>query len=61
MSRQRWRRSGASSPGVTDFEREFSSVCFSLATGVRKTGLMGAFISYLHVAHGLNNFFVLST
>ena len=45
-------------PTVTDFEREFPSLCFALATGVGKTRLMGAFISYLHLAHGLNNFFV---
>jgi type III restriction enzyme len=47
-------------PSVTDFEREFPSVCFALATGVGKTRLMGAFISYLHLAHGLANFFVLA-
>ncbi len=47
-------------PGVTDFEREFPSLCFALATGVGKTRLMGAFISYLHLAHGLSNFFVLA-
>src|SRR5207302_2316527 len=47
-------------PSVTDFEREFPSVCFALATGVGKTRLMGAFISYLHLAHGYNNFFVLA-
>lgn len=47
-------------PSVTDFEREFPSLCFSLATGVGKTRLMGAFISYLHLAHGINNFFVLA-
>jgi type III restriction enzyme len=47
-------------PGVTDFEREFPSLCFALATGVGKTRLMGAFIAYLHLAHGLNNFFVLA-
>ena len=45
---------------VTDFEREFPSLCFALATGVGKTRLMGAFISYLHLAHGINNFFVLA-
>ena len=45
---------------VTDFEREFPSICFALATGVGKTRLMGAFISYLHLAHGMNNFFVLA-
>ena len=47
-------------PTVTDFEREFPSVCFALATGVGKTRLMGAFISYLHLAHGINNFFVMA-
>src|ERR1019366_7200248 len=45
---------------VTDFEREFPSLCFALATGVGKTRLMGAFISYLHLAHGINDFFVLA-
>ena len=47
-------------PSVEDFERDFASLCFALATGVGKTRLMGAFISYLHLAHGLNNFFVLA-
>jgi type III restriction enzyme len=47
-------------PAVEDFEREFPSLCFALATGVGKTRLMGAFISYLHLAHGINNFFVLA-
>jgi type III restriction enzyme len=47
-------------PTVTDFEREFPSLCFALATGVGKTRLMGAFISYLHLAHHINNFFVLA-
>jgi len=47
-------------PTVTDFEREFPSLCFALATGVGKTRLMGAFIAYLHLAHGIDNFFVLA-
>lgn len=47
-------------PTVTDFEREFPSLCFALATGVGKTRLMGAFISYLHLAHDVNHFFVLA-
>jgi len=47
-------------PKVTDFEREFPSLCFALATGVGKTRLMGAFIAYLHLARGVNNFFVLA-
>ena len=33
-------------PTVTDFERDFPSLCFALATGVGKTRLMGAFITY---------------
>ena len=45
---------------VTDFERDFPSICYALATGVGKTRLMGAFISYLHLAHGINNFFVMA-
>jgi len=45
-------------PTVTDFEREFPSLCIALATGVGKTRLMGAFISYLRLAHGIKNFFV---
>jgi len=47
-------------PMLEEFEREFPSLCFALATGVGKTRLMGAFISYLHLAHGINNFFVLA-
>ncbi|MFN7842427.1 MAG: DEAD/DEAH box helicase family protein, partial [Pirellula sp.] len=35
-------------PTVEDFERDFPSLCFAIATGVGKTRLMGAFIAYLH-------------
>ncbi|MBI1913120.1 MAG: DEAD/DEAH box helicase family protein [Deltaproteobacteria bacterium] len=45
---------------VTDFERDFPSLCFALATGVGKTRLMGAFIAYLYKAEGLRHFFVLA-
>jgi type III restriction enzyme len=45
---------------VTDFERSFISLCFSLATGVGKTRLIGAFISYLYIEHGIKNFFVMA-
>ncbi len=45
---------------VTDFERDFPSMCFALATGVGKTRLMGAFIAYLHRAEGIRHFFVLA-
>lgn len=47
-------------PSVSDFERDFPSVCFALATGVGKTRLMGAFITYLYLAKGIRNFFVLA-
>ena len=40
-------------PTVTNFEREFPSLCFALATGVGKTRLMGAFISYLNLEAAL--------
>lgn len=43
-----------------EFERDFPNICFALATGVGKTRLMGAFIAYLHIAKGINNFFVLA-
>ena len=47
-------------PTCSDFERDFPSICFSLATGVGKTRLMGAFISYLYTAKGIKNYFVLA-
>lgn len=47
-------------PALEDFERNFPSLCFALATGVGKTRLMGAFISYLYLAYGIKNFFVLA-
>ncbi|GMO58014.1 MAG: hypothetical protein Ta2G_18020 [Termitinemataceae bacterium] len=47
-------------PTVTDFEHEFPSLCFEIATGVGKTRLMGAFITYLHLEHNVKNFFVLA-
>ncbi|MEO8218466.1 MAG: DEAD/DEAH box helicase family protein, partial [Acidobacteriota bacterium] len=47
-------------PSVEDFEREFPSLCFALATGVGKTRLMGAFIAYLYKTKGIRHFFVLA-
>lgn len=44
----------------TDFERNFPCVCFALATGVGKTRLMGAIITWLNQAKGIKNFFVLA-
>ncbi len=47
-------------PLVEDFERAFPSLCFAIATGVGKTRLMGAFISYLFMTGKSRNFFVLA-
>jgi type III restriction enzyme len=47
-------------PSVEDFERDFPSLCFALATGVGKTRLMGAFITYLYLTGRSKNFFVLA-
>ncbi|KAA0676356.1 DEAD/DEAH box helicase [Roseomonas genomospecies 6] len=50
----------AAYPSVEDFERDFLSLCFALATGVGKTRLMGAFITYLYQMGYSKNFFVLA-
>jgi type III restriction enzyme len=50
----------AAYPQVTDFEREFPSLCFALATGVGKTRLMGAFVTYLYLTGRSRHFFVLA-
>ena len=47
-------------PELEDFERDFPSLCFALATGVGKTRLMGAFIAYLRATKGIRHFFVLA-
>ena len=47
-------------PICTNFEREFMSLSFVLATGVGKTRLMGAFITYLYTKHNIKNFFVVA-
>lgn len=47
-------------PTCTDFERDFISLTFALATGVGKTRLMGAFITYLYTQHNIKNFFVVA-
>ncbi|MFZ5675696.1 MAG: DEAD/DEAH box helicase [Pseudomonadota bacterium] len=47
-------------PTVEAFEHDFPSLCFALATGVGKTRLMGAFISYLHQIGKSRHFFVLA-
>jgi type III restriction enzyme len=47
-------------PTCTDFERDFVSIAFSIATGVGKTRLMGAIITYLYLEKGVRNFFILA-
>ena len=47
-------------PTFAEFERDFPSMCFALATGVGKTRLMGAFVAYLYLEKGIRNFFVLA-
>lgn len=43
-----------------EFERPFQSLTFELATGVGKTRLMGAMITYLYTNKGVRNFFVVA-
>jgi len=45
---------------LKDFDRGFPSFSFAIATGVGKTRLMGAFISYLFMEHKIKNFLVLA-
>ena len=47
-------------PIFKDFEHNFMSLTFELATGVGKTKLMGAFITYLYANKGVRNFFVVA-
>ncbi len=47
-------------PAVTSFDRDFPSLSFVLATGVGKTRLMGAFITYLYQTRGLRHFLILA-
>ena len=47
-------------PTCSDFQRNFLSLSFVLATGVGKTRLMGAFIAYLYTQHNIKNFFIVA-
>jgi Restriction endonuclease len=47
-------------PQCKDFERDFPSLSFSIATGIGKTRLMGACIAYLYLKKGIRNFFILA-
>lgn len=43
-----------------EFDTDFPSLCYALATGVGKTRLMGASIYYLWKSKGYKNFFILA-
>lgn len=43
-----------------NFERDFPSFAFSIATGIGKTRLMGACIAYLYLKKGIRHFFILA-
>lgn len=47
-------------PYIKDFEREFPSFAFSIATGIGKTRLMGACIAYLYLTRGIRHFMILA-
>ena len=47
-------------PSCTNFQRAFPSFTHNIATGVGKTRLMGAIITYLYLAKGIKNFFILA-
>lgn len=47
-------------PTFSEFERKFTSLTFALATGVGKTRLMGAFITYLYTNYSIKDFLVIA-
>src|SRR5690554_3057028 len=47
-------------PTFKNFEHEFMSLAFALATGVGITKLMGAFMTYLYTNKNIRNFFVVA-
>ncbi|MGN0007695.1 MAG: DEAD/DEAH box helicase family protein [Alistipes sp.] len=49
-----------SCPQCRNFERDFPSFAFSIATGIGKTRLMAACIAYLYLAKGIKHFFILA-
>jgi type III restriction enzyme len=50
----------ASFPHLKDFERQFANICLALATGVGKTRLMGALITFLVRSHNVRHFMILA-
>ena len=47
-------------PFCKNFERDFPSFAFSIATGIGKTRLMAACIAYLYLKKGISHFFILA-
>lgn len=47
-------------PFCKNFERDFPSFAFSIATGIGKTRLMAACIAYLYLKKGIRHFFILA-
>ena len=47
-------------PHCKNFERDFPSFAFSIATGIGKTRLMAACIAYLYLKKGIRHFFILA-
>ncbi len=47
-------------PFCKNFERDFPSFAFSIATGIGKTRLMGACIAYLYMKKDIRHFFILA-
>ena len=47
-------------PTLTSFEHDFLSLTFAIATGVGKTRLMGAFITYLYTQYNIKNFLIVA-
>ena len=54
------RAAGLDFRAFREFERGFPTFAFALATGVGKTRLMGAAISYLFMEHGIKDYLVLA-
>lgn len=55
-----WKSISDKFPQMKNFEHDFPSVCFSLATGVGKTRLMGAMLVYLFLTKRVRNFLILA-
>ncbi len=47
-------------PTLTSFEHDFLSLTFAIATGVGKTRLMGAFITYLYTQYNIKHFLIVA-